>query len=129
MALTEAAPAPTNILGRRVLALVDDLARHTDGPGLTRLYLSPAHRAVAEATLDLMRASGLDAGIDALGSVVGRWEAADADAPTLLIGSHLDSVVDAGRFDGPLGVVAGLVAIEELRRERSSLPFAVELLA
>jgi allantoate deiminase len=57
---------PAGVLGRHVLDLVDDLARHTDGPGLTRLYLSPAHRAVAEATLDLMRAAGLDAHIDAL---------------------------------------------------------------
>src|SRR5918993_318030 len=129
MALTEAPPALTNPLGRRVLDLIDDLAGHTDGPGLTRLYLSAAHRAVAEATRDLMRASGLDAGIDALGTVVGRWEGTDAGAPTLLIGSHLDSVVDAGRFDGPLGVVAGLVAVEELRRSGASLPFAIELLA
>jgi allantoate deiminase len=120
---------PAGVLGRHVLDLVDDLARHTDGPGLTRLYLSPAHRAVAEATLDLMRAAGLDAHIDALGTVVSRWDAADPGAPTLLIGSHLDSVVDAGRYDGPLGVVAGLVALEELRRAGVPLPFAIELLA
>jgi len=116
-------------LGRRVLDLVDGLARHTDGPGLTRLYLSPAHRAVAEATLDLMRGAGLKARIDALGTVVGRRDGADPGGPALLIGSHLDSVVDAGRYDGPLGVIAGLVALEELQREGVALPFAVELLA
>lgn len=122
-------PIPAGALGRRVLDLIDDLARHTDGPGLTRLYLSPAHRAIAEATLDLFRAAGLDAWIDALGTVVGRWDAADPGAPTLLVGSHLDSVVDAGRYDGPLGVVAGLLAVEALRREGCALPVAVELLA
>jgi allantoate deiminase len=116
-------------LGARVLHLVDGLAVHSDGPGLTRLYLSPAHRAAAEATLGLFRAAGLDARIDALGTVTGRWEAAEAGAPTLLIGSHLDSVVDAGRFDGPLGVVAGLVAVEVLRRSGAALPFAIEILA
>jgi allantoate deiminase len=114
-------------LGERVLALVDDLARHTDGPGLTRLYLSPAHRATAEATRDLMAAAGLAARIDALGNVVGRW--GPPDGPTLLVGSHIDSVVDAGRFDGPLGVVAGLVAVEALAGEGAALPFAIELLA
>ena len=122
-------PIPAGALGRRVLDLIDDLARHTDGPGLTRLYLSPAHRAVAEATLDLFRAARLDAWIDALGTVVWRWDASDPNAPTLLVGSHLDSVVDAGRYDGPLGVVAGLMAVEALRREGCALPFAVELLA
>jgi allantoate deiminase len=113
--------------GERVMRLVDDLARHTDGPGLTRLYLSPAHRATAEAVRGLMEAAGMSAGIDAVGNVAGRF--GPADGPVLLIGSHIDSVVDAGPFDGPLGVVAGLVAIEALGREGVPLPFAIELLA
>ena len=68
-----ATPNGDGALGRRVLALVDDLARHTDGPGLTRLYLSPAHRAVADAALALMRSAGLQARVDVLGTLVGRW--------------------------------------------------------
>jgi len=114
-------------LGERVMRLVHDLSRHTDGPGLTRLYLSPAHRAAAEATLRLMEAAGLEARIDAVGNVVGRF--GPADGPALLIGSHIDSVVDAGIFDGPLGVVCGIVAVEELRRAGDALPFAVEVAA
>jgi allantoate deiminase len=113
--------------GRRVMRLVDDLARHTDGPGLTRLYLSPAHRATAEAVQGLMEGAGMSAHIDAVGNVVGRY--GPAGGPVLLIGSHIDSVVDAGRFDGPLGVVAGLVAVEALAREGVELLFAIELLA
>src|ERR671927_54370 len=105
-------PSPL-MLGRRVMALIDDLARHTDEPGrLTRLYLSPAHRAAAEATRELMAAAGLESHIDAAGSVVGRREGSKAGRPAILIGSHLDSVVDAGRYDGPLGVVLGIVAVE-----------------
>lgn len=120
---------PTITLGRRVVALADALAAHTDEPGrLTRLYLSPAHRAAAEATRDLMLAAGMEAGIDAAGNVVGRWQgAAPAGAPALILGSHLDSVVDAGRYDGPLGVLAGLVAVEELARRGARLPFALEV--
>ncbi|HJW79242.1 MAG TPA: Zn-dependent hydrolase, partial [Beijerinckiaceae bacterium] len=96
----------------------------TDEPGrLTRLYLSPAHRATAEATLAMMREAGLEARIDAVGNVIGRREGRERGAPALIIGSHLDSVVDAGRFDGPLGVVAGIVAAEALVRE-GPLPFA-----
>jgi allantoate deiminase len=115
--------------GARAMALVDALARHTDEPGrLTRLYLSPAHRATAEATLAMMREAGLVAGIDAVGNVVGRREGRERGAPALIIGSHLDSVVDAGHFDGPLGVVAGIVAAEALARE-GPLPFAIEVAA
>ena len=115
--------------GARAVALVDALARHTDEPGrLTRLYLSPAHRATAEATLAMMREAGLEARIDAVGNVIGRREGRERGAPALIIGSHLDSVVDAGRFDGPLGVVAGIVAAEALVRE-GPLPFAIEVAA
>jgi allantoate deiminase len=110
------------------MALIDVLAQYTDEPGrLTRLYLSPAHRAAAEATLGLMRDAGMEAHIDAAGSVVGRRPGADPSAPALLIGSHIDSVVDAGRFDGNLGVVLGIVAVEALRDER--LPFPLEVVA
>ena len=90
-------PPSSPTLGRRAMALIDVLAQYTDEPGrLTRLYLSPAHRAAAEATLGLMRDAGMEAHIDAAGSVVGRRPGADPSAPALLIGSHIDSVVDAG---------------------------------
>lgn len=122
--MTETSPR----LGARVMALIDDLARHTDEPGrLTRLYLSPAHRATAEAVLGLMRAAGLSARIDAAGTVVGRVEGREPGLPALVLGSHIDSVVDAGRYDGPLGVAAALVVAEELRG--AALPFALEVVA
>ena len=66
-------PAPGDLsLGRRVMALVDELARFTDEPGrITRLYLSPAHREAAEATLGMMREAGLDAAIESyIGTVL-----------------------------------------------------------
>ncbi|MEH3144731.1 MAG: allantoate amidohydrolase [Methylobacterium frigidaeris] len=117
-------------LGQRVMALIDDLARHTDEPGrLTRLYLSPGHRATAEAVLGMMRAAGLEARLDAAGNVVGRREGARPGLPALVLGSHIDSVVDAGRYDGPLGVVCGLVAAEELLAGGTPLPFALEVVA
>ncbi len=105
-------------LGRRVMAMIEALAQHSDEPGrVTRLYLSPAHRKAAETTLGLMREAGLDAHIDALGSVIGRIEGADPDAPALVLGSHIDSVVDAGRYDGNLGVVLGIAAVAALREQ------------
>ncbi|MFE1597321.1 allantoate amidohydrolase [Methylobacterium sp. ID0610] len=117
-------------LGARVMALIDDLARHTDEPGrLTRLYLSPAHRAAAEAVAGWMRAAGFQVAIDAAGSVIGRREGRQPGLPALMIGSHIDSVVDAGRYDGPLGVIGGLVAAEAIAARGASLPFALELVA
>jgi allantoate deiminase len=115
-------------LGRRAMALIEDLAQHTDEPGrLTRLYLSKGHRAAAEATLRIMREAGLEAHIDPLGTVVGRLPGPHPDAPALILGSHIDSVVDAGKFDGNVGVVCGILAAEALAGER--LPFAIEVLA
>ncbi|WP_445502122.1 allantoate amidohydrolase [Microvirga sp. G4-2] len=117
-------------LGRRVMAMIEDLAQHTDEYGcLTRLYLSPAHRAAADTTLDFMREAGLKAHIDALGSVVGRLEGADPEAPALLIGSHIDTVVDAGRYDGNLGVVLGIVVAEALKAEGITPSCPIEVVA
>ena len=109
-------------LGRRAMALLDALAQHSDEPTrLTRLYLSKAHRRAADATLRLMQEAGLDSHMDPLGSVVGRLPGSNPDAPAILIGSHIDTVVDAGRYDGTLGVVLGIVVVEALR-ERGIVP-------
>jgi allantoate deiminase len=117
-------------LGRRAMALLDELARHSDEPGrLTRLYLSTSHRAAAETTLRLMREAGLDSHIDALGSVIGRMEGTDPNAPALLIGSHIDTVVDAGRYDGALGVVLGIVTVEALRAQGLVPACSLEIVA
>jgi allantoate deiminase len=117
-------------LGHRVMAMIEELAQHTDEPGrLTRLYLSDAHRRAADATLRLMQEAGLNAHIDALGSVIGRVEGANPEAPALLIGSHIDSVVDAGRYDGNLGVVLGIVVVEALKQQGIAPACPVEIVA
>lgn len=113
--------------GERAMAMIAALAEHTDEPGrLTRLFLSPAHARAAEAVAGMMREAGLAAHVDAIGTVVGRREG-PAGARTLLVGSHIDSVVDAGWYDGPLGIVCGILAADALREE--ALPFALEVLA
>jgi allantoate deiminase len=120
----------SQLSGEAVVARLKALARHTDEPGkMTRLSLSPAHRAAAEELLGWFRAAGMTAEIDALGSVVGRYGAERNDARTLLIGSHIDTVPDGGIYDGILGVVAGLAVVEELQRQKKRLPFAIEVLA
>src|SRR5262245_3945855 len=88
----------TGTFGRRIMALADRLAAWSDTPGaLTCTYLGPAHLAVAAQLCAWMREAGMTAEIDAVGNVVGRLPAADAAAGTLIVGSHYDTVVNAGR--------------------------------
>ncbi|MGZ6746218.1 MAG: allantoate amidohydrolase [Nocardioides sp.] len=66
-------------------------------------------------------ARGLRVEADGLGNVVGWWEPEGATGPAVLTGSHLDSVLDGGAYDGPLGVVSALAAVDVLR-ERGFVP-------
>jgi allantoate deiminase len=110
---------------------LDVLMQYTDEPGhLTRLFLSPAHAAATRRVQDWMREAGMQAEMDAIGNVVGRLPADnDPDAPVVLLGSHIDTVRDAGRYDGNLGVVAAIAAVAELHAHGDALPFAIEVLA
>ncbi|CAH1662523.1 N-carbamoyl-L-amino acid hydrolase [Hyphomicrobiales bacterium] len=127
--MTQMLPSAT-VLGARAFAALDGLNRFSDEPGkLTRLYLSPAHRQAAEWVKGAMEVAGLTAFIDAAGSVQGRREGTVPGAPSVLIGSHIDTVKDGGRFDGNLGVVAGILAAQALRDAGISLPFPLEVVA
>ena len=106
----------------------DALARHSELAGkLTRVYLSKEQRAANELVLGWMRAAGMQARLDAAGNVVGRYEGARPGLPCLMLGSHLDTVRDAGRYDGMLGVVAALECVQALHDAGRRLPFAVEV--
>jgi allantoate deiminase len=112
-------------LGRRL----DELGRVTDQPGgLTRTFLSDAMRRANALVGGWMREAGLKVRVDATGNLIGRAEARPKGAKTLLAGSHLDTVCDAGRFDGSLGVLLPIAAMAELRRKGVKLPFSVEVL-
>jgi allantoate deiminase len=116
-------------IGAALMARLDALARFTDEPGrLTRFYLTPAHRAAADQLRGWMEEAGLTSEIDAIGNVVGRAGVV-SDRPLLILGSHIDTVRDAGRYDGALGVLGAIAAVEELRRRGAALPFDVEVIA
>ncbi|SDR48673.1 allantoate deiminase [Rhizobiales bacterium GAS113] len=117
-------------LGRRVMQRLDELSIDTDEPGrITRLFLSPSHKAAMARVRGWMQAAGLAAHDDAIGNVVGRIEGPSADAPTFILASHIDSVRNAGRYDGGFGVVSAIEVVEELRRTGAKLPFAIEVVA
>ena len=120
----------SQIAGAAIMARIGALAAFSDDPScLTRLTLSLAHRGAAGLVLQWMREAGMQAHVDAAGNAVGRYEAANADAKTLLIGSHIDTVRNAGRFDGNLGVIAGIAIVDELNRLEHRLPCALEIIA
>lgn len=96
---------------------------------LFRPFLTPAHdRALLQLT-EWMQAAGLGPRRDPIGNLIGRREGSRPDAPVLIIGSHIDSVHDAGRYDGPLGIMIGLELADGLRQRAAQLPFAIEVIA
>src|SRR5207244_8010049 len=118
-----AAPTPS---ASRILERCEALARCSEQPGgLTRVYLSPEQRAANALVLEWMRDAGMQMRLDAIGNVVGRYEGERPGLPCLMLGSHLDTVRDAGRYDGMLGVIAAIECVEALAGRK--LPFAIEV--
>jgi allantoate deiminase len=111
---------------QRITSRLEELARWTDDPPrLTRTFLSPALRCAHDLVGGWMREAGLTVRIDAIGNLIGRRDSSPG-AKTLLLGSHLDTVRDAGCFDGALGVVLAIECAAALRDR--ALPFALEVL-
>jgi allantoate deiminase len=111
-----------------VLRRCDELAAFSEEDGrLTRRFATPALRRAGETVREWMEAQGMTVRRDAVGNLIGRL--GDAGRRTLLMGSHLDTVRDAGRYDGMLGVLVAIACLERLRDEGRSLPYSVEVLA
>jgi allantoate deiminase len=111
----------------RIITRCREIAACTEVPGeITRLFLTPSMHAVHALLRDWMEAAGMTVDIDAIGNLRGIRHGLTPESPRLLIGSHLDTVPNAGAFDGILGVVLGVAIIEELKSQR--LPFAVEVI-
>jgi allantoate deiminase len=96
---------------------------------LTRRFATLALRQANEAVAGWMRSAGMVVRQDHIGNLIGRYAADRADAKTVLLGSHLDSVRDAGKYDGPLGVLVALACVQRLHDYGARLPFAIEALA
>ena len=122
--------------GNRVWDWAEMLARHSD-PGfaehgqLTVTYLTDAHRACAQDLQAWMRECGFDeVGEDAVGNVVGVYLGAEGrDAPRLLTGSHYDTVRNAGKYDGRLGILVPMACVQALHQAGRRLPFGIEVVA
>ncbi|MCX5493979.1 allantoate amidohydrolase [Kaistia dalseonensis] len=123
----------TRALGEKAQRMIDALAAISASPeNLTRLYLTPEHKRAAELVEVWMREAGLSTRMDAAGTMRGSLppgKAGRSGNKALLIGSHIDTVIDAGRYDGNLGVVVGILAVETLKARGVELPFGLDILA
>lgn len=118
------------IYAPRIQERLDALAAITAEPGsITRLYLTPEQARAEALVAGWMREAGMAVRHDAVGNLIGRIDGPEPGGPALVLGSHLDTVRDAGRYDGPLGVLTGLACVEALAREGIRLPHALEVVA
>ncbi|MEO6806660.1 MAG: allantoate amidohydrolase [Edaphobacter sp.] len=104
-----------------------EIAACTEVPGeITRRFLSPPMHEVHRLVSAWMEAAGLSVQVDAVGNLRGLWPGEASQSPRLLICSHLDTVPNAGAFDGILGVALGVAVVEALQGQH--LPFAIEII-
>jgi allantoate deiminase len=119
-----------DLSARTVLDRCEILASFSEEPDrLTRRFATQAMLQVNEAVMDWMRSAGMTVERDGVGNLIGRYEGNHIGEKTLLLGSHLDTVRDAGKYDGPLGVMVALACIERLHDRQERMPFAIEVLA
>jgi len=120
------------LYARRIIERCEILARYSEEPErLTRRFATPAMQQVNTLVAEWMRATTMVVRQDQAGNIIGRYAAQDSEGrrpQTLLLGSHLDTVRDAGKYDGILGVILALALVERLHEQRIRLPFALEVI-
>jgi allantoate deiminase len=115
-------------LAREFMTRCDELGRISEDSGrLTRTFASSAMRRANKLVGSWMREGGMQTRKDAAFNLLGRWNSSQRNAKTFLLGSHLDTVRDAGKYDGPLGVLTAIAAVQCLRERGVKLPFNVEV--
>jgi N-carbamoyl-L-amino-acid hydrolase len=116
--------------GNQVWDWAETLAQHSDVENnLTVTYMTDAHRACAKQLAAWMQECGFDeVEIDVLGNVVGRYLSDDKNAKNLITGSHYDTVRNGGKYDGRLGILAPMAAVQQLHQAGTRLPFNLEVI-
>jgi allantoate deiminase len=125
--VTLAVKRTPSTLAEEALARCEVLAGYTEEPNrITRTFLCEAMHEVHQCLGEWMREAGMDVRVDTIGNLIGHYPAEHKDAPLFLMGSHLDSVPNAGKYDGVLGVLLAVAAVKALGAKR--LPYALEVL-
>lgn len=114
----------------KVVQRIEQLATITEERGcVTRRFGTPAFIEGAALVKEWMEQAGLQTRIDSIGNVRGRLQSNHSGAKTLVIASHIDTVVNAGKYDGPLGVIIAIDLIEQIKSKNITLPFSIEIIA
>jgi len=125
---SQAAGSSGPSLGQEIVRRIDALAAISETPGeMTRIFLTSEHRAAADLILSWMREAGMRAHLDGIGNVCGRYEGEKPGLPCLMLGSHYDTVRDAGKWDGPLGLITAICCVGDIHGRGQRLPFAIEV--
>ena len=104
------------------------IGKHEEG-GVARLSFTTEERAAKDLVASYMQEAGLAVREDAAGNLFGRREGTEPEAPAILIGSHVDSVLNGGDFDGPLGVLGGIEVLQTMDEEGVASERPVEVVA
>lgn len=127
IALTGGADMDAEVL-QRVLARVEELGGISDSTEfLQRTFLSKANREAGERVMKWMTELGMVVGHDAGGTIRGVLPG-EGEGRAILLGSHIDTVINGGKYDGALGVISALGALEQLKSEGMVLPYPVHVL-
>lgn len=119
--------AAAHAVDREAWARLQELGEVSDASdSLERTFLSPAARRAMDKIAEWMRDAGMETSIDEVGNVHGRVAGSDPDAKALMIGSHLDTVKDAGKYDGALGIIVGIAAVKALVTEAKATGVPIE---
>ncbi|MEQ9863088.1 allantoate amidohydrolase [Pectobacterium aroidearum] len=122
-------PAAARVASEQIMSRCDALAEISETPGqLTRVYLSLEHLRANARVGEWMREAGMSVWQDSVGNICGRYEGLTPDAPALLLGSHLDTVRNAGRYDGMLGVLTAIEVVRAFHQQGTRLPVALEII-
>jgi allantoate deiminase len=124
----QSAERKTSTLGEVIVSCINRLAAISENAdNLTRIFLTPEHRAAADLIMGWMADAGMRVHLDAIGNVCGRYEGERPGLPCLMLGSHYDTVRDAGKWDGPLGLITAIACVADLNKRGRRLPFAIEV--
>ena len=130
--MTRGSTLPAVTTATRLHDAIEELAGFNDDPaagGITREVYTPTYAAALERVAGWMRGAGLAVRLDAVGNLFGRWEGSEPGAPYVLTGSHVDTTLNAGRYDGVLGVLGAIEAVRLLRDEGAEPRRSIELVA
>lgn len=108
-------PLPQEAAGELLGLLAELAAFSAPGPGVTRLLYTPEWCGAQHFLQERMAELGLEVRMDQVGNVYGRLTGSEPDGKVILTGSHIDTVVNGGRYDGAYGVAAAVTALHYLR--------------